>query len=48
MSDKEFVESIFRMFDVHESIADYTDREFVQDVKLLIYRYQIANEHAEV
>ena len=48
MSDKEFVDSIIEMFDTHEDNEFYTDEEFCQDVRILIFRYQIANEHMEV
>lgn len=44
MSDKEFVDSIIEMFEVREVNEFYTDEEFCQDVRSLIFKYQIANE----
>lgn len=44
MSDKEFIESIIELFDTHEDNEFYTDDEFCQDVRILIFRYQISNE----
>ena len=41
MSDKEFIDSIMEMFDVHEGNEYYTDEEFIRDVRHLIFGYQI-------
>lgn len=43
MSDKEFIDSIIEMFDVHEGNEYYTDEEFIRDVRHLIFKYQIYN-----
>ena len=43
MSDKEFIDSIMEMFDVHEGNEYYTDEEFIRDVRHLIFGYQIYN-----
>ena len=44
MSDKEFIESIIELFGTHEDNEFYTDDEFCQDVRILIFGYQIANQ----
>ena len=44
MSDKEFVDSILQMFDVHERIKYYTDKEFANDVRMLIFKYEKTHE----
>ena len=43
MSDKEFIDSIIEMFDVHESNEYYTGEEFIRDIRHLIFEYQIYN-----
>lgn len=43
MSDKEFIDSIMEMFDVHEGNEYYTDEEFIRAVRHLIFEYQIYN-----
>ena len=35
MSDKEFIDSIMEMFDVHEGNEHYSDEEFINIVKNL-------------
>lgn len=44
MSDKEFIDSIMEMFDVHESNEYYTGEEFIRDIRHLIFEYQIYNK----
>lgn len=43
MSEKEFIDSIMEMFDVHEGNEYYSDEEFIRDVRHLIFVYQIYN-----
>lgn len=43
MSNKEFADFIIELLDAHEDDASYTDKAFINDVRILALIFQIHN-----